>query len=116
MRRLAAFLFLAFAGTVVAMEPVSIPSQDGKLALPGYWFPARGQGPRPAVIALHGCGGLLDAQGGLGRNYFRVAELFNVENIHYLAVDSMTPRGEKSVCETPARERRDAPPPCHHPG
>ena len=50
------------------VEVVSIPSQDGKLQLPGYWFEATVTEPRPAVISLHGCDGLLDANGRLNRN------------------------------------------------
>ena len=88
------------------MEPVSIPSLDGKLQLPGYLFEAVAPaGPRPAIISLHGCGGLLDAKGGLSRNRYRVAEYLNVEGMHMLALDSFTPRGVKSICEIPPRQR-----------
>ena len=87
------------------MEQVSIPSLDAKLQLPGYLFEAVAPGPRPAVISLHGCGGLLDAKGGLSRNRYRVAEYLNVEGMHMLAVDSFTPRGLKSICETSPRLR-----------
>jgi dienelactone hydrolase len=92
-------------GAAVAVESVPIPSQDGKLQLPGYWFETSVTEPRPAVISLHGCGGLLDDKGRLSRNRFRVAEYLNVEKIHMLAVDSFTPRGERSICETPNRQR-----------
>ena len=98
-------LLLLGASPVAGMEPVSIPSLDGKLQLPGYLFEAVTAGPRPAVISLHGCGGLLDAKGGLSRNRYRVAEYFNVEGMHMLAVDSFTPRGVKSICEIPSRQR-----------
>jgi dienelactone hydrolase len=87
------------------MEQFSIPSLDGKLQLPGYWSEALASEPRPAVISLHGCGGLLDTKGGLSRNRYRVSEYFNVERMHMLAVDSFTPRGLKSICETPPRQR-----------
>jgi dienelactone hydrolase len=71
---------------------VSIPSQNGQLDLPGYWFPASVTEPRPAVISLHGCGGLLDARGRLNPSRFRVAEYFNAEKMHLLFVDSFSPR------------------------
>ncbi len=87
------------------VEVVTIPTADGKLQLPGYWFAAAVTEPRPAVILLHGCGGLLDDKGRLSRNRFRIAEYFNVEKIHMLAVDSFTPRGERSICETPTSRR-----------
>ena len=47
-------LLLLGASPVAGMEPVSIPSLDGKLQLPGYLFEAVTAGPRPAVISLHG--------------------------------------------------------------
>ena len=95
------FLTLLFAAhAALAVERHSIPSLDGKLQVPGYWFGAIASEPRPAVISLHGCGGLLDAKGGLSRNRHRVAEYFNVERMHFLAIDSFTPRGLKSICET----------------
>lgn len=103
-RALPAVLFLA-GQAALAMEQHSIPSLDGKLQLPGYFFEASAPGPRPAVVALHGCGGLLDSKGGLSRNRYRVAEYLNVEGMHMLAVDSFTPRGLKSVCETRIRLR-----------
>jgi dienelactone hydrolase len=87
------------------VEVVSVPSLDGKLQLPGYWFPAAVTEPRPAIVSLHGCGGLLDDKGRLNRNRHRVAEYFNVEKMHMLAIDSFTPRGERSICETPASKR-----------
>ena len=76
-------LALVLLGTrpAAGMEPVSIPSLDGKLQLPGYLFEAATAGPRPAVISLHGCGGLLGAKGGLSRNRYRVAEYLNVEGM-----------------------------------
>lgn len=87
------------------VEVVSIPSRDGRLQLSGHWFEAVGTGPRPAVVSLHGCGGLLDDRGRPGRNRLRVAEYFNVERIHVLLLDSFTPRGVKSICETPVSRR-----------
>ena len=98
-------LFL-IAPPAAAVETVSIPSIDGKLQLPGYWFEAEAPGARPVVIVLHGCSGTLDSRGNLDRKRFRLAELFNVEGMHMLAVDSFTPRGEKSVCGTPISRRR----------
>lgn len=105
---------LLAAQPAAALEKLAIPSLDAKLQLDGYWFDTLATGPRPVVISLHGCGGLLDAKGNLSRNRYRVAEYFNVEGMHMLALDSFTARGLKSICETPSRlrnldyeERRD---------
>jgi dienelactone hydrolase len=93
-------LLLLVPCIAAGQEKFSIPSLDGKLELPGYWFGAVVSKPSPVVISLHGCGGLLNAKGGLDRNRYRVAEYFNVEGMHTLLVDSFTPRGLESVCET----------------
>jgi dienelactone hydrolase len=88
-----------------AAGPVSIPSLDGKLQIPAYWFDTGDSEPRPAIIGLHGCGGALDGKGNFGERFFRYAGYFNAERIHFLPLDSFTPRGQKSICETPNRQR-----------
>ena len=96
---------VALCAPAAGVENVSIPSADGKLQLPGYWFETAAAGARPAVISLHGCGGLLDDHERLSRSRFRVAEFLDVEGMHMLALDSFTPRGLKSICETPSSQR-----------
>jgi dienelactone hydrolase len=86
-------------------ELVSIPSQDGRLQIPAYWFQADAAGRRPAVITLHGCGGALDSKGRLSAGRLREADYFNAENMHLLVPDSFTPRGLKSICETATTHR-----------
>jgi dienelactone hydrolase len=105
LRRATVLILLVAARAAVAVEVVSIPSQDGKLKLPGYWYEIATTEPLPAIISLHGCGGLLDEKGRLPAGYVRDADYFNVERIHYLALDSFTPRGFKSICEIPNQQR-----------
>ena len=103
--RLAALLLAiaAFACFAAAPERVLIPS--GSLQLPGYWFEAKGDAPRAAVIELHGCGGPYDSKGRLALVYARDAAQLNPAGVHLLALDSFTPRGRKSICEIKRRER-----------
>jgi dienelactone hydrolase len=89
----------------VAHAQVDIPSLDGKLKLAGYWFKPQTTEPRPLVLALHGCGGALDAKGQLSPIWRRYAGYFNAEKIHFLVLDSFTPRGETSICGTATRRR-----------
>lgn len=97
---------LACASAAAAgVEQVLIPAEEGRLQLPGYWFRADASEARPAVISLHGCSGALDAKGNLNRAWVRDAAYFNAERMHLLVLDSFTPRGEKSICETPAARR-----------
>ena len=101
MRRVLLLLWFALASLHAgAMEVVAIPSADGKLQLPAYWYPAAGGGgPRPAVVALHGCNGMYDDKGQVLGFVPRHAGYFNAEQMHLLALDSFTPRGQKSLCE-----------------
>lgn len=103
--RAAALALLSLFSTLcTGVNLVSIPSQDGKLAIPGYWFATDTAEPRPAVITLHGCGGTLDDSGHLSKNRIRDADYFNAEKMHLLVIDSFTPRGQKSLCEiSPSR-------------
>lgn len=106
--RAAAFCLLAlcqFGHLAHASGPVTIPSQDGKLQIPGYWFDAGGNDRRPVIIGLHGCGGGLDSKGNFAERLHRYGGYFNAERMHFLVLDSFTPRGQKSICETPNARR-----------
>ena len=101
------------AASASAQSMVNVPSLDQRdgsaLSLPAYWFAAeRGadEGPRPAVVLLHGCGGPLDTKDRLSQRLTAYAKLFNAEGWHALAVDSLTPRGEKELCTQRTGTRR----------
>ena len=102
-------LCLAFSQPVRAQ--ITIASQDGKLRIPAYWFKADASAPpekaepRPLVIGLHGCGGALDAKGQLNPIWQRYAGYFNAERMHFVVLDSFTPRGLTSICATPSARR-----------
>ena len=74
------------AGTREAHSPI-----PAKLTLPG------GPGPHPAVILLHGCGGLGATFQGIN-NMDRWVSRVNGWGYAALVIDSMTPRGVSSVC------------------
>ena len=88
-----------------AQAQLEIPAQNSKLMLPAHWFKADAQKPRPVVIALHGCGGALDAKGQLSPIWRRYAGYFNAERMHFVVLDSFSPRGLTSICATPSRQR-----------
>lgn len=69
----------------------------GDVVLRAWWSPA-GAGQRPAVVLLHGCGGMLNPQGQPSARMREYAQLLNAQGWHTLAVDSLTPRGEKELC------------------
>ena len=94
-----------WAKTAHAAGPLSIPSQDGQLQIPAHWFNVEGSDARPVVIGLHGCGGGLDNKGNFAERFVRYGEQFNAERMHFLVIDSFTPRGQRSICGTPSRQR-----------
>jgi dienelactone hydrolase len=104
-RALATAWLLGAAALASAVELASIPSVHGKLELSAHWYPATQSGPRPAVVALHGCGGMFGASGAIAGGMRRYAGYFNAEGMHMLALDSFTARGLRSICETPNARR-----------
>jgi dienelactone hydrolase len=110
MRRLAALLCGLWAGVALAAPAlVEVPSLDqaqgAPVTLSGHWFPAEGAERRPAVVLLHGCGGLLDGKGRLGTRQVEYAALLNAEGWHALALDSLTSRGVKELCTLKTGQR-----------
>lgn len=84
----------------------------GDSGLHGWWFPLPQHADadverRPAVIALHGCGGLYRRDGQtLEARYPDYVEWLHARGIHVLLPDSFSWRGERSICTQRARERR----------
>jgi len=112
MRRCLAALGLSAAVLAAVAQPqaVDLPSLDAPAALPiqlpGHWFGADAGRDRPAVVLLHGCGGVFDGQGRLGQRFVDYAAMLNAEGWHVLVVDSLTPRGEKELCTQRTGSRR----------
>lgn len=104
LRRAIAVGLLAAALAVQAQTRVDPPSLDrrdgGPVALVGHWFAATaaGEGPSPAVLLLHGCGGAYDAKGRVSRRLRDYAALINAQGWHALVLDSLTPRGVSELC------------------
>lgn len=104
MRALLAFCLLRLAATsgqAVAQESVHFASLDSdKTPLDGYLFrPRATRGAFPAVVFLHGCGGLIS---GLSHKIMSRemdwADKLNRMGIGVLMVDSFAPRGSGEIC------------------
>lgn len=101
-------LLLGMTSTAVqAQEKIQIPSlatrADGQpTMLDAYLFapdPAQaGAGPYPAVVFVHGCGGLLTHSGHLMSREVDWARRLNAQGYLVLAVDSFTTRDQGSEC------------------
>ena len=99
------------AATADAGVRLSLPLADGSgiSAVTAHWFPRAGAGPQPAVVALHGCGGLWQ-RGVAGRRlaarYPDYVGRLHAAGYHVLLPDSFTARGETSICAQANRSRR----------
>ncbi|MDR3410132.1 MAG: dienelactone hydrolase family protein [Formivibrio sp.] len=81
---------------------VRIPAGD--LRLPAeYLAPVRSG--MPAVLVLHGCGGLFAKSGEIGSRMSRMGNLLQEMGYAVLYPDSFTPRGVKQVCTSRSSAR-----------
>jgi dienelactone hydrolase len=106
--RLLAAVVLTLTSAVSAaagdFETVSIPRSGGDLRAVLY-RPA-GEGPFPAVVALHACSGLAYRAGPIHPRYQDWGERLSAAGFAVLFVDSYRPRGIRSECSTRARQVR----------
>lgn len=103
LRRLATALLLAsgpaLAGTAQAMDVVTLPATLRRPALTLHWAPLGDGLAHPAVVALHGCGGLYRRDGHtLDARYPSTVERLHALGYHVLLPDSFGSRGMPSVC------------------
>jgi dienelactone hydrolase len=96
-------LLLGSAAAATA-EDVTFPG-DG-LTLRGELFRPDGKGPFPAVVGMHGCGGLYTKGGELTARFADWAKRFTDAGYLVLMPDSFGPRGAKSQCRTQDRVAR----------
>ncbi|MEP6607461.1 MAG: dienelactone hydrolase family protein [Burkholderiaceae bacterium] len=94
--------FAAFCSETHAFESMTVP---GDPPLQVQWQPVSQSGPRPAIIALHGCGGLYNSRRQLDDRYVSYAERWNAAGWHVVAPDSFGSRGSGSICSQRAEER-----------
>jgi dienelactone hydrolase len=83
---------IAMASPCLAGALTTIPGgNDGQTPLPVYLAQPSGVGPFPAVVVLHGCGGL---------NYVAVTWADRLASWGYvaIAIDSLTPRHKTNAC------------------
>ncbi len=80
------------------VEFASLDAPGGKaVQLKAHWYPASAA-QAPALVLLHGCGGMYNAKGGVNERTRDYAAWLNQQGLHALVVDSLTPRGEKEIC------------------
>ncbi len=85
-------------------EPVTFSGSD--VTLHGELFRPQGDGPFPAVVALHGCGGLYGRKGGLSPRHADWAARLADAGFIVLFPDSFGSRDADSQCNTDDRVAR----------
>lgn len=89
-----------------AYEKVSFPSSGaGGAEIAAFFRRPAGTAPVPAVVAMHGCGGVIDARGEMAAREADWAERWVAAGYGVLVVDSFNPRGFRQVCTIPQRQR-----------
>lgn len=106
---LGALLLLAQPVAVAAYEAewVEFPAlkefNGEPVLLSALMFRPSGPGPFPAVVMLHGCGGMFTSSGYPTASYRYWAELMAENGYVALLPDSLNPRGHRSICEQQKR-------------
>ena len=94
----------AFGWGAQAAEQVEI--RHGETTMPATLLRPAGDGPHPAVVALHGCGGLADQKGALYSQYQAWGERLLKAGFVVLFPDSFAARGVSSQCRVQTRAVR----------
>jgi dienelactone hydrolase len=103
---------LMLCGFAMAQTTAQVPSLDAPrgqvVQLPGMWFQAAGlgAGAAPAMVLLHGCGGMYGRRDALSERMQVYVARLNAMGIHALVLDSLTPRGERELCTQKNGQRR----------
>jgi dienelactone hydrolase len=97
-------VLLAVSAPALGAETVSFPSLDGPVTggkpteLHGLLMKPDGPGPFPAIVSLHGCGGLFK-EGALVAREAAWAKLLTAHGYVVLFPDSFGPRGVTTDCQ-----------------
>jgi dienelactone hydrolase len=95
-------LVLPMLASAAAPERVEFPAlkpfNGESVTLSGWLYRPESEGSFPALVLLHGCGGLYNSQGMVTPSYRYWAEMLRGEGYVALLVDSFGPRGERSIC------------------
>lgn len=100
----------AAVGVAHGAEPLAVDiAPAGYSTSPGslraFWFAALGQGPHPAVVMVHGCGGAYAKDGSLTPRHRMWGELLSAHGVGALMLDSFTSRGVRELCTQKHAER-----------
>ena len=90
------FLALTVTQTAFAAGPIALNNSTNE-PFQAHIYQAS-TAKAPTILALHGCAGMLNAKGEPNLRTQAYAKLLNAQGWHVVYLDSLTPRGVKSVC------------------
>ncbi len=93
----------AMATEGIAPVSVSFPGQHG-VVLQGFLYEPEGKGPFPAVVALHGCSGLINEKGLPSPRHADWGQRLAAQGFVVLFPDSYTSRGLGPQCRVSDRD------------
>jgi dienelactone hydrolase len=93
MRILLALLACTIPAMAWAVDPVPVEIPSGETKLRVVLYKPDGNGPFPAVVGLHGCDGLLNAQAAPSARYRDWAQRLNAAGFAVVFPDSYSSRG-----------------------
>ena len=97
-------LLLMFPQVTAAQDKVVFPSTDGDLkggtptTVTGYLYKPEGAGPFPALVAMHGCNGIVGEDQKVHALYGTWGEVLSREGFMVLFPDSFGSRGHGDLC------------------
>lgn len=97
---------MAISTLVEAAEPVDIV--EGSTSLRAVLYRPEGGGPFPAVVALHGCGGLLNSSGKVATRFADWGDRLAAAGLAVLFPDSFSSRGLANQCRVRERKVRSS--------
>jgi dienelactone hydrolase len=107
-RALAVTIALLALTRAVAAAPELVEVPEGSIRLKSYLYRPAGDGPFPAVVALHGCAGLAGPSGPIADRYRDWGERLAAAGFVVLFPDSFGSRGLSSQCSVRERSVRTA--------
>lgn len=99
-------LLSVMAATAAAAAAEHVEIAQGEFRLGATLYRPSGNGPVPSIIALHGCGGLIDRAGRLRPEYHEWGERLLKAGFAVLFPDSFTARGLGPQCTVQNRRVR----------
>jgi dienelactone hydrolase len=94
-------LLLCLPSAHAASEQVTIPTANissSSEPLLAQLYKPTGNGPHPAIVMMHGCGGMYDSKGAVGARQKMWGQFMAEHGYEALILDSFTSRGLKEIC------------------